>query len=159
MLPTQLKKEKLMKLILNHVATRADRKIDFLLFIGSDLRDEKSFEYLKAQTAQNSDHSPKYFDNDIKTKLCIIGKRPSNADFYLDSETQVAHLIQKLGQSTQIRKKTRSYSNLISFHKRMTSDSLTGENEKTHKKDVSLLYFNNCISRQTTKKRKRIQIK
>ena len=82
-----------MKLILKHATTRADRKIDFLLFIGSDLRDERSFEYLKTQTAQQDDHSNKFFENDCKTKLCIIGKRPSNANFYLESETQVAHLI------------------------------------------------------------------
>ena len=42
--PTQLRKDKLIDLILNAVKARSDRKIDFLLFIGSDQRDEKYFE-------------------------------------------------------------------------------------------------------------------
>ena len=82
-----------MKLILKHATTQADRKIDFLLFIGSDLRDERSFQYFKTQTAQQDDQNTKFFENDCKTQLCIIGKRPSNAVFYIESETQVAHLI------------------------------------------------------------------
>ena len=38
-----------MRLILEHVLKCSDKKIDFLLFIGADSRDERSFEYLKAK--------------------------------------------------------------------------------------------------------------
>ena len=76
-----------MKLILHHINARSDRKIDFLLFIGCDLRDERSFEYLKIKTRIQDEEKNKFFSNDCKTRLCIIGKIPSNADYYLESES------------------------------------------------------------------------
>lgn len=114
---TQLRKEKLIELILMAAKTRSDRKIDFLLFIGSDQRDEKYFEYFKEVTKEQSLSKSEYFSHDLKARLCIIGRRPSNADYFLDSQLQVAYVIQKLGFSNNSRKKNRSYSNLMVFNK------------------------------------------
>ena len=126
--PAQLKKEKLIEQILMAVKTRSDRKIDFLVFIGSDQRDERYFEYFKQITQADALKQSEFFSTELATRLCIIGRRPSNADYYMDSENQVAYLIQKLGFTNNSRKKNRSYSNLLVFSKPQSSlDSLTGE--------------------------------
>lgn len=91
--PSQLQKEKLIDLILHAVKARADRKIDFLLFIGSDQRDEKYFEAFKKMTQKEALRQSEYFSNDLKSRLCIIGRRPSNADYFLEHENQVAYVI------------------------------------------------------------------
>jgi len=99
------------------VKARSDRKIDFLVFIGSDQRDERYFEYFKPITQAEALKSSEFFSPELATRLCIIGRRPSNADYYMDSENQVAYLIQKLGFTNNSRKKNRSYSNLLVFSK------------------------------------------
>lgn len=44
--------------------------------------------------------------------MCILGKKPSKADFYVDEIEKLAVLINKLGVETKKRKKNRSYNNL-----------------------------------------------
>ena len=126
--PMQLKKEKLIEAILTAVKSRSDRKIDFLVFIGSDQRDERYFEYFKQITQADALKNSEFFSTELASRLCIIGRRPSNADYYMDSENQVAYLIQKLGFTNNSRKKNRSYSNLLVINKPQSSlESLTGE--------------------------------
>jgi trehalose-6-phosphatase len=118
--PKHLRKEKLVELILSAVKSQSDRKIDFLLFIGSDQRDERYFEYFKQITQDLK--SSEYFSGDLKSRLCIIGRRPSNADYFLDSENQVAYVIQKLGFTNNSRKRNRSHTNLLMFNKPLSFD-------------------------------------
>lgn len=114
--PTQLRREKLIELILSAVKARGS-KIKYLLFIGSDQRDERSFEYFKNVTTEQALAKSEHFSHDLRTYLCIIGRRPSNADYFLDSQNQVAYVIQKLWFSNNARKKSRSHSNLLVFTK------------------------------------------
>ena len=82
----QLKKEKLIEAILAAIKSRSDRKIDFLVFIGSDQRDERYFEYFKKITQADALKYSEFFSTELTSRLCIIGRRPSNADYYMDSE-------------------------------------------------------------------------
>lgn len=61
----QLKKEKLIEAILAAIKSRSDRKIDFLLFIGSDQRDERYFEYFKQITEPQSLKYSEFFSTEL----------------------------------------------------------------------------------------------
>lgn len=81
-----------------------------MLYIGADSSDEPVFEYLKKQT--NMSGKSQYFSSDCQTNLCILGRKPSKADFYVDEIDKLAILIKQLGSETKKRKKNRSYNNL-----------------------------------------------
>lgn len=85
-------------------------RVDFLLYIGADTSDEPVFEQLKQLTKSST--KSKFFSPDCHTFLCILGKKPSKADFYVDEIEKLAILINKLGIETKKRKKNRSYNNL-----------------------------------------------
>lgn len=130
-MPTQLHREQLIELILNSAKARSDRKIDFLFFIGADKRDERLFEYLKDITKEQALQKSPHFSSDLKMHLCIVGQKPSNADYFLDSQSTVAYVIQKLGFSNNSRMKSRSYSNLLGFNNITRLDQLTDETKVT----------------------------
>ena len=98
-----------MRIFLEELSAQAYSKIDFLLYIGADTSDEPVFKFLKQQV--NSKTS-KFFSQECHSNLCILGKKPSKADFYVDEIEKLAILISKIGAETKKRKKTRSYSNL-----------------------------------------------
>lgn len=98
-----------MSIFLKELSDQAFSKVDFLLFIGADSSDEPVFEYLKQEIVSSKSE---YFSKDCHTNLCILGKKPSKADFYVDEIEKLAILINKLGLETKKRKKNRSYSNL-----------------------------------------------
>jgi len=108
--PVQLKKSTLLSIFLKELSDQVYSKIDFLLYVGADSSDEPVFEYLKQQTKQST--KSQYFSSDCHTNLCILGKKPSKADFYVDEIERLAVLINKLGVETKKRKKNRSYNNL-----------------------------------------------
>lgn len=107
--PVQLKKSNLLKIFLQELSDQAFSKVDFLLYIGADTSDEPVFEYLKNQIQSSSSQ---YLSPDCQSFLCILGKKPSKADFYVDEVEKLAVLINKLGVETKKRQKNRSYSNL-----------------------------------------------
>lgn len=81
-----------------------------MLYIGADTSDEPVFEQLKQLTKSSS--KSKFFSQDCHVNLCILGKKPSKADFYVDEIEKLAILINKLGIETKRRKKNRSYNDL-----------------------------------------------
>ena len=107
--PIQLKKTTLLSIFLKELSEQTVNKIDFLLYIGANSSDEPVFEYLKQFTESSKSQ---YFKPDCHTNLCILGKKPSKADFYVDEIEKLAILINKLGIETKKRKKNRSYNNL-----------------------------------------------
>lgn len=79
-----------------------------MMYVGSDTGNEVVYNYLKQQK-----HWAHYFNLDSHRKyLCSVGKRPSNAQYYVDDISEVTLLINKLRHATQKRKKTRSYTDL-----------------------------------------------
>ena len=93
--PVQLKKEKLLKYILKEMQEKAYSKIDYLLYVGSDTSDEPVFEYLKRKTKNIITKKSPYFRPDLKTNLCVLGKKPSYADHYIE-ESSLAILLNKM---------------------------------------------------------------
>lgn len=108
--PVQLKKSTLLSIFLKELAEQMYSRVDFLLYIGADTSDEPVFEQLKQLTKSST--KSKFFSPDCHTFLCILGKKPSKADFYVDEIEKLAILINKLGIETKKRKKNRSYNNL-----------------------------------------------
>jgi len=98
-----------LSIFLAELSADTDSKIDFLLYIGADTSDEPVFKYLKGQTQTKES---KFFSTHCHSNLCILGKKPSKADFFVDEIEKLAILINKIGIETKKRKKSRSYSNL-----------------------------------------------
>ena len=53
-----------------------------------------------------------FFEFDCKFNLVMLGKKPSNAEYYVEDTDSIAVLLNKIGTQTKRRKKNRSYSNL-----------------------------------------------
>ena len=104
-----MKKQTLLSIFLQELSEEQFSKVDFLLYIGADTSDEPCFEQLKELTKAPRS---KFFSPDCSSFLCILGKKPSKADFYVDEQEKLSLLINKLGQETKKRKKNRSYNNL-----------------------------------------------
>ncbi len=138
--PVQLKKSTLLSIFLKELSEQVYSKIDFLLYIGADSSDEPVFEYLKKQT--NMSGKSQYFSSDCHTNLCILGRKPSKADFYVDEVDKLAILIKKLGSETKKRKKNRSYNNLNELSQTsLVEKPLTSAGLSTN--DVSLILI--CV--------------
>jgi len=69
-------------------------KIDFLLYIGVDSGNEKAYNFLKSK------RSDVFFNRDHVKYICTLGKKPSNANYYIDDIDEVKFLINKLRHST-----------------------------------------------------------
>ena len=80
-------------------------KVDFLLFIGAESSDEPVIQKMQELTSQKKS---KLFTQDCNSFMCILGKKPSKADFYVDETEKLSLLISKLSQETKKRKKNRS---------------------------------------------------
>jgi len=81
------------------------KKIDFLLYIGADTSDEPVLENLKqkitrASAQDRNSKIKKYFTSDCKNFLCVLGKKPSHASYYVEDKEQVAVLLNKMGGQT-----------------------------------------------------------
>ena len=80
--PKGVKKEQLVEKMLQ------GKIFDFVFFIGNDSSDEPVFEKLKNQNSS-------FFQKDCEKFLCILEKKPSNADFYIENIDQIRLLFEK----------------------------------------------------------------
>jgi len=105
--PNRLKKVKLIKRILHEAAL--SQLVDFLLFVGADTSNEQAYRYLTSSGAEIN------LAKDNDRFVCCFSKRPSNAPFYLDDYEDVKFLLGKLRQSSQKKKRLRSFADLQSL--------------------------------------------
>ena len=70
---------------------RQQRPPDFILCIGDDASDEKMFRYLKLKQKEIRSFNPK-----AKLISITVGKKPSEADYYVNNVKDVQELINKL---------------------------------------------------------------
>jgi len=82
-------------------------KIDWIFYLGNDSEDEAVFQFLK-----NDKKCKQYLSKDCHKYICVLEKKPSQADFYIEERDTVRPLLQKFQQATYNRKKTRSYADL-----------------------------------------------
>jgi len=79
----------LVELLLNKASQIS--KIDFLFYLGNDSSDEPVYELLKSDKANKN-----YFHAECAKYICVLEKKPSEADFYLEDLDQVRPLLEKL---------------------------------------------------------------
>lgn len=79
----------MIKLLLKTVCKNS--KVDFIFYLGNTSEDEIVFEYLKSESAKNQ-----YFSTDCAKFLCVLEKKPSEADYYLEDLDAVRPLLSKL---------------------------------------------------------------
>jgi len=103
--PTGIKKTKLVDLLLQKITKTS--KIDWIFYLGNDSEDEAVFEFLKSDKK-----CKQYFQQDCQKYICVLEKKPSEADFYIEERDTVRPLLQKFQNATQYRKKNRSYADL-----------------------------------------------
>ena len=119
----------MVKLLLEKVSIHS--KIDFLFYLGNDSSDEKVFEFLKSDKANH-----RYFHAECSKYICVLEKKPSEADFYIEDLDQVRPLLEKLQTATRKRKKIRSFADLTVL--RGGASPLAGEKLSQQNKNASI---------------------
>jgi len=89
-IPKQLKRRKLLKRMIKICAKK--EPIDFILYIGDDTSNEKVFNYMNTLQRQNARDSLLFAD-DLVLYPCTIGRRVTQANFFLSSQDAVLKLI------------------------------------------------------------------
>lgn len=106
-------------------------KIDFLFYLGNDSSDEPVYELLKSDKANQN-----YFHAECAKYICVLEKKPSEADFYIEDLDQVRPLLEKLQTATKKRKKIRSFADLTVL--RGGTSPLAGQKLKRENKNASI---------------------
>lgn len=78
-----------------------------MFYLGNDSSDEPVYELLKSQKAKE-----KFFHSECSKYICVLEKKPTNADFYIEDLESVRPLLEKFATKTKQRKKIRSFSDL-----------------------------------------------
>ena len=96
-LPNRLTKETYLSCILKEVHAFTKQNIESFLYIGTDLTDDSVFSFIKTEVdldkqygMQAHDYSEQVqsravvFSSNCNASICVMGKRPSSAPFYLE---------------------------------------------------------------------------
>ena len=97
--------EHLVELLLEKISHKS--LIDFVFYLGNDSSDEPVYELLKSKKANE-----KFFHAECSKYICVLEKKPSYADYYIEDLESVRPLLEKFATKTKQRKKVRSYSDL-----------------------------------------------
>lgn len=122
--PAGVKKIKLVNILLDKISN--NKPIDFLFYLGNDSEDETVFQFLKTQDNRN------YFQQDCVKYICVLEKKPSEAQYYIEDLDNVKPLLQRFQTAAQNRKRNFSYADLSTLQVDMTKSG--GVNLKTDKR-------------------------
>lgn len=89
--PKQLTRRKVLKKTIKLAGNR--EPVDFILYIADDPYNEKVFSYLNTLQSQEL---AKKLDSNLKMYSCTIGRRVTEANYFLNSIDSVLKLLQKL---------------------------------------------------------------
>jgi len=78
---------KLVKLLVKLIAKRFP--IDFIMYIGDDHGNEPVFNYLNNKKS----HSSKLLEGNAKVYTCTMGRRATQAKYFLNDTEQVVHVL------------------------------------------------------------------
>lgn len=95
---------------------------DFVLTIGDDIADEEMFKVLKALKREGSPLVAN--KRNLRAFTCTVGRKPSNADFYVNDASEVVHIIEHLRGWSNVCKKNFSYGDLRQLSQRHSYHSL-----------------------------------
>ena len=124
MKPTKLKKQKVIKSLLQHAISA--KKFNFCLFLGVGSENEPSFEYM------NSSRVDEYIDKEIEKYICCLHRIPTSAPYYLQDTKQVQYLIQRLRISSQKKKRNRSQADLLGIMSPLTRKQANLKHENSN---------------------------
>ena len=124
-LPKKLTKQRYLASLFQEVKNHAKQKIESLLYIGADLTDDTVFSFIERQVEEDRRHSVNghtdyseqapqrvVFASNCKTSVCVMGKRPSSAPYYLE-QRDLGLLLQQIALNSQLRKKNASATDLL----------------------------------------------
>ena len=77
--------------------TQTKGPIDFIMAVGDDINDEDMFAEIKALKTENS---PYFQPETLKIITCTIGKKPTNAKFYINDGSDLTHILDLLRTSS-----------------------------------------------------------
>ena len=110
-----------------------------MFYLGNNSGDEKVYELLKSEKANRN-----YFHAECAKYICVLEKKPSEADFYLEDLEQVRPLLEKLQIATKKRKKIRSFADLTALRggtSPLAGQKLARENQHASIANVSIVYY------------------
>ena len=96
-----------------------------MFYLGNDSSDEPVYELLKSKRVKND-----YMHKECSKYICVLEKKPSEAEFYIEDLDSVRPLLEKLYMAAKKRKKIRSYADLT-FQNRESGLKKGLENKKT----------------------------
>ena len=109
------------------------RKPDLIICIGDDIADEEMFKYIHKVRPKLSNFLP-----NVKDYLITVGKKPSNAQYYVDHSLQVKELLYGFMQASIRKKNYHSHYDLKNINE-STSDHSFSSNNSNNTKDIHLI--------------------
>ena len=108
------------------------RKPDLIVCIGDDIADEEMFKYIQKVRPKLSNYIP-----NVKDYLITVGKKPSNAHYYVDHSLQVKELLNGFMQASIRKKNAHSFIDLKANNE-STSDQSFSSNNSNNTREVHL---------------------
>lgn len=88
-IPKRVKRTKLVKRMIKKLAMK--QPIDFILYIGDDMQNEKVYNFLN--TLQRAKTGNKNLSDEVAIYPCTIGRRVTQANFFLSATESVLRLL------------------------------------------------------------------
>ena len=118
-MPANLTKKMLLKNIFSILAEHWKHNlVEALFYIGGDISDDEMPKLLQQKLEEDSktatdshllpdrsDQAP-VFAQHCKSLICILGKRPSHAKYYIETRQEVNSILQRMGIQTTTRPKS-----------------------------------------------------
>lgn len=111
---------------------KKNRKPDFIICIGDDIADEEMFKYVQKVKPKLKNYIP-----NVKDYLITVGKKPSNAQYYVDHSLQVKELLDGFMQ-VSIRKRNANSLFDLKANNESTSDQSFSSNNSNKSKELPL---------------------
>ena len=134
-LPVELTKQKYLTYLFQRVKQHMKQKIESFLYIGAELTDDTVFQFIKDRVDENKHQSMNeqsqsrtIFTNNCKASICVVGKRPSSAPYYMEQK-DLGILLQEIALKSQTRKKNASQTDLLDEYLLHNNDIINFDSE------------------------------
>ena len=137
---TKITKKKIVKLILKRLLPK--ELLSMVVYFGDDTSNESAWKYLNSKKYLNRTHIKK---DDFKVYSCVVGKKPSDAKFFVNSPRHVMDVLEHLNKLSSRIKKNKSSSDLREQEQR---DLGSSRKRKTLPTSISTFSFKDEMSQQ-----------
>ena len=101
------------------------------------MTDDKDFKFIKDCVEDSKNDMTQVFSNNCKSSICVMGKRPSSAPYYIEQK-DLAPLLQEIALKSQMRKKNASYTDLLAGLKNEDNNIEIATDEEDNSYDDSI---------------------